>query len=258
MAPRARAGCSSASATSPTTSSTRLEWQDHARVGALSRIDLAFSRDQPEKIYVQHRLWERRAELQRWIDDGAHVYVCGDEKGMARDVESDACPHPRRARGDAAARQAERAGEGRPLSARRLLTATSSEAPPPDCQHPMTDRQALQERASSRRRAVSCAARIAEGLADSIDRRDRRRRHAAHQVPRHLYAGRPRRARRAGQEEAGKGLQLHAPRCALPADVSARKQWLALDAIAGDLRQQARSASLRARPSSFTASSSRT
>jgi sulfite reductase (NADPH) flavoprotein alpha-component len=65
----------------------QLEWQDHLASGALSRIDVAFSRDQPEKIYVQHRLWERRADLQSWIADGAHIYVCGDEKGMARDVD---------------------------------------------------------------------------------------------------------------------------------------------------------------------------
>ncbi|MBA4172483.1 MAG: sulfite reductase subunit alpha [Hyphomicrobium sp.] len=64
----------------------QLEWQDHVASGALSRIDVAFSRDQPEKIYVQNRLWERRAELQDWIGQGAHLYVCGDEKGMARDV----------------------------------------------------------------------------------------------------------------------------------------------------------------------------
>lgn len=49
---------------------------------------MAFSRDQPEKIYVQHRLWERREDLLSWIADGAHVYVCGDEKGMAKDVDA--------------------------------------------------------------------------------------------------------------------------------------------------------------------------
>lgn len=66
----------------------QLEWQDFMAAGALSRIDVAFSRDQPEKIYVQHRLWERRAELLSWIADGAHLYVCGDEKGMAKDVDA--------------------------------------------------------------------------------------------------------------------------------------------------------------------------
>lgn len=66
----------------------QLEWQDHLASGALTRIDVAFSRDQPEKIYVQHRLWERREELLQWLDDGAHIYVCGDEKGMAKDVDA--------------------------------------------------------------------------------------------------------------------------------------------------------------------------
>jgi sulfite reductase (NADPH) flavoprotein alpha-component len=63
------------------------EWQAHAEAGALHRIDVAFSRDQPEKIYVQHRLWERRSEIRDWLADGAHIYVCGDEKGMGRDVD---------------------------------------------------------------------------------------------------------------------------------------------------------------------------
>lgn len=65
----------------------QLEWQEYLESGALSRIDVAFSRDQPEKIYVQQRLWEQRAELLRWIEDGAHIYLCGDEKGMGRDVD---------------------------------------------------------------------------------------------------------------------------------------------------------------------------
>ncbi len=66
----------------------QLEWQDHLKSGALGRIDVAFSRDQPEKVYVQHRLWERRAELHAWLEEGAHVYVCGDEKQMAKDVHA--------------------------------------------------------------------------------------------------------------------------------------------------------------------------
>ncbi|MGZ5890180.1 MAG: diflavin oxidoreductase [Hyphomicrobium sp.] len=65
----------------------QLEWQEHLASGALSRIDVAFSRDQPEKIYVQQRLWEHRADLLKWIEDGTHIYVCGDEKGMGRDVD---------------------------------------------------------------------------------------------------------------------------------------------------------------------------
>jgi len=66
----------------------QLEWQEHLANGTLTRIDVAFSRDQPEKIYVQHRLWERREEVRRWIADGAHLYVCGDEKKLGRDVDS--------------------------------------------------------------------------------------------------------------------------------------------------------------------------
>ncbi|KAB2940517.1 MAG: flavodoxin domain-containing protein [Hyphomicrobium sp.] len=65
----------------------QLEWQEHLESGALSRIDVAFSRDQPEKIYVQQRLWESRTDLLKWVEEGAHIYVCGDEKGMARDVD---------------------------------------------------------------------------------------------------------------------------------------------------------------------------
>jgi sulfite reductase (NADPH) flavoprotein alpha-component len=64
----------------------QLEWQDALQEGALTRLDLAFSRDQPEKIYVQHRLWERRRDVIDWLENGASFYVCGDAKGMAKDV----------------------------------------------------------------------------------------------------------------------------------------------------------------------------
>jgi sulfite reductase (NADPH) flavoprotein alpha-component len=56
--------------------------------GFLTRLDLAFSRDQAEKIYVQHRMLEHAAELWRWLEAGAHVYVCGDAKRMAKDVDA--------------------------------------------------------------------------------------------------------------------------------------------------------------------------
>jgi len=55
--------------------------------GTLTRLDTAFSRDQAEKIYVQHRMLENAAELWAWIEDGAHLYVCGDAERMARDVD---------------------------------------------------------------------------------------------------------------------------------------------------------------------------
>ncbi|TGC92544.1 sulfite reductase subunit alpha, partial [Salmonella enterica subsp. enterica serovar Wilhelmsburg] len=55
--------------------------------GAVSLRALAWSRDQKEKIYVQDKLREQGAELWRWINDGAHIYVCGDARRMAADVE---------------------------------------------------------------------------------------------------------------------------------------------------------------------------
>ena len=51
-------------------------------------MDIAFSRDRPDKIYVQHKVWERRHELVEWLDGGAHFYVCGDAKAMAKDVRA--------------------------------------------------------------------------------------------------------------------------------------------------------------------------
>ncbi len=53
----------------------------------LQRLDLAFSRDQDEKIYVHHKLREQAAELQQWIANGAVIYVCGSIQGMASDVD---------------------------------------------------------------------------------------------------------------------------------------------------------------------------
>jgi sulfite reductase (NADPH) flavoprotein alpha-component len=61
--------------------------EDYLREGLLSRLDLAFSRDQEQKIYVQDRILENGAELYRWIETGAHFYVCGNADRMAKDVE---------------------------------------------------------------------------------------------------------------------------------------------------------------------------
>ena len=66
----------------------QLEWQEALHDGSLTRVDLAFSRDQPEKIYVQDRLWQHRRDLVDWIEGGASLYVCGDAKRMAKDVEA--------------------------------------------------------------------------------------------------------------------------------------------------------------------------
>ena len=65
----------------------QVEWQRYVKEGVLSRIDLAWSRDQQHKIYVQDKLRQQGAELWRWINDGAHIYVCGDANRMAKDVE---------------------------------------------------------------------------------------------------------------------------------------------------------------------------
>ena len=66
----------------------QLEWQDALEDGSLHRIDVAFSRDQPEKIYVQDRLYAQRREVVEWLENGAHFYVCGDAKAMAKDVRA--------------------------------------------------------------------------------------------------------------------------------------------------------------------------
>jgi sulfite reductase (NADPH) flavoprotein alpha-component len=56
--------------------------------GLLTRLETAFSRDQADKVYVQHRMREAGAELWAWLQDGGHIYVCGDAQRMARDVDS--------------------------------------------------------------------------------------------------------------------------------------------------------------------------
>ncbi|MBM7602329.1 sulfite reductase (NADPH) flavoprotein alpha-component [Metabacillus crassostreae] len=62
------------------------EWQKWIKDGVLTRMDVAFSRDQEEKVYVQHRMQEHSKELFEWLQEGAVVYICGDEKHMAHDV----------------------------------------------------------------------------------------------------------------------------------------------------------------------------
>lgn len=65
----------------------QLEWQRYVKSGLLSKISLAFSRDQANKIYVQDRLREAGLELYQWLEAGAHFYVCGDANKMAKDVQ---------------------------------------------------------------------------------------------------------------------------------------------------------------------------
>ena len=65
----------------------QVEWQGFLANGVLSRMDVAFSRDRGGKVYVQHRLRERARDLYVWLEEGAHLYVCGDATGMAPDVD---------------------------------------------------------------------------------------------------------------------------------------------------------------------------
>ncbi|MFM5401997.1 assimilatory sulfite reductase (NADPH) flavoprotein subunit [Aeromonas veronii] len=65
----------------------QMEWQRYVKSGLLSKISLAFSRDQAHKIYVQDRLREAGQELYQWLEAGAHFYVCGDANKMAKDVQ---------------------------------------------------------------------------------------------------------------------------------------------------------------------------
>ncbi len=64
------------------------EWLEWRRRGLLTRMDVAFSRDQDRKIYVQHRMLERGAEIWSWLEDGAYLFVCGDAQHMAPDVHA--------------------------------------------------------------------------------------------------------------------------------------------------------------------------
>lgn len=66
----------------------QLEWSDWRKDGLLTRADLAWSRQGEHKVYVQHKITERAAEVWNWLQQGAHIYVCGDAARMARDVEN--------------------------------------------------------------------------------------------------------------------------------------------------------------------------
>jgi sulfite reductase (NADPH) flavoprotein alpha-component len=66
----------------------QLEMQDWLKNGVLNRLDVAFSRDQPAKRYVQDTMWDARTELAGWLRDGAALYVCGDMNAMAKDVHA--------------------------------------------------------------------------------------------------------------------------------------------------------------------------
>ncbi|WHF28830.1 assimilatory sulfite reductase (NADPH) flavoprotein subunit [Bacillus altitudinis] len=64
------------------------EWQKWLKDGVLTKMDVAFSRDTEEKVYVQHQMKKQSKELYEWLEQGAYVYICGDEKHMAHDVHN--------------------------------------------------------------------------------------------------------------------------------------------------------------------------
>jgi sulfite reductase (NADPH) flavoprotein alpha-component len=66
----------------------QVEWQNYLKSGLLTRMDVAFSRDQAEKVYVQDRLKEQASEVFAWLERGAHLYICGDANRMAKDVHN--------------------------------------------------------------------------------------------------------------------------------------------------------------------------
>lgn len=66
----------------------QVEWQRWLKAKVLTRLDVAFSRDQAEKVYVQHRMLQHAKDLYAWIQEGAHIYVCGDAGKMAADVNA--------------------------------------------------------------------------------------------------------------------------------------------------------------------------
>jgi sulfite reductase alpha subunit-like flavoprotein len=66
----------------------RDDLEDMVRDGLLNRLDLAFSRDQADRVYVQHKMLDYGADVWRWLGDGAHFYVCGDANRMAKDVDA--------------------------------------------------------------------------------------------------------------------------------------------------------------------------
>ncbi|MBN9599425.1 MAG: assimilatory sulfite reductase (NADPH) flavoprotein subunit [Afipia sp.] len=66
----------------------QIEWQGYLKDGVLSRMDVAFSRDGAQKVYVQDRLREQGRDIYRWLEDGAHLYVCGDATHLAPDVHA--------------------------------------------------------------------------------------------------------------------------------------------------------------------------
>jgi len=65
----------------------QVEWLEYLASGLLTKMDVAFSRDSEQKIYVQHRIKENAKQMEEWLKNGAYFYICGDKENMAKDVE---------------------------------------------------------------------------------------------------------------------------------------------------------------------------
>jgi sulfite reductase (NADPH) flavoprotein alpha-component len=98
----------------------QLEWQQALKRKALHRVDVAFSRDQAEKIYVQHRIRQAGKDLFAWLSNGAYFYVCGDASAMAPDVNACVVGRGARAREHGCRRRPVRGG--RPHRGRTVFT----------------------------------------------------------------------------------------------------------------------------------------
>ncbi|MBS1563175.1 MAG: sulfite reductase, partial [Bacteroidetes bacterium] len=64
------------------------EMQNWVETGVLTRMNVAFSRDQQQKIYVQHKMQQHGAEFYHWLENGAYIYICGAKDPMSTDVEA--------------------------------------------------------------------------------------------------------------------------------------------------------------------------
>jgi sulfite reductase (NADPH) flavoprotein alpha-component len=65
------------------------DWQQYLKDEILTRMDVAFSRDQAHKIYVQHRMREQSRDIYAWMQEGAEIFICGDKGKMAADVQQE-------------------------------------------------------------------------------------------------------------------------------------------------------------------------
>ena len=132
----------------------QLEWQEALKDGALTRMDVAFSRDTPEKVYVQHRMWEQRRDLVDWLDNGALFLRLrrrqGDGEGRARHAGA------RLRRREGAARRRPPSRRWRRSSATSAICRTRIE---PALIWKADDRRSSRATSASRRRATICAAR---------------------------------------------------------------------------------------------------